>query len=56
MEYDKTYKLGNTIVHVVSPETTLGRRMTKDEIDAILQDCAKVNLEIFNSRHIEEVI
>lgn len=50
MEYDKTYKIGNATVHVVSPETTLGRKMTQEEIDSILKECAKVNLEIYNLR------
>lgn len=46
MKYDKTHKIGNTTIHVVSPETTLGRKMTQEEKDSILQECARVNLEL----------
>ena len=39
IEYDAEYKIGNTKVYVVSPENPvrLGRKMTKEEIDAILE-------------------
>jgi len=50
LSYDKTYKLGNTTINIVSPERTLGRKMTQKEIDSILKECAKVNLEIYNLR------
>lgn len=39
IEYDAEYKIGNTKVYVVSPENPvrLGRKMTQEEIDAILE-------------------
>ncbi|MFR5470495.1 MAG: hypothetical protein ACLTG7_03100 [Romboutsia sp.] len=39
IEYDAEYKIGNTKVYVVSPENPvrLGRKMTQEEIDAILK-------------------
>ncbi|MDU5919632.1 MAG: hypothetical protein E6Z22_04405 [Clostridiales bacterium] len=39
IEYDAEYKIGNTKVYVVSPENQvrLGRKMTQEEIDAILE-------------------
>ena len=39
IEYDAEYKIGNTKVYVVSPENPvrLGRKMTQEEIDAIIK-------------------
>lgn len=39
IEYDAEYKIGNTKVYVVSPENPvrLGRKMTQEEIDEILE-------------------
>lgn len=39
IEYGAEYKIGNTKVYVVSPENPvrLGRKMTQEEIDAILE-------------------
>ena len=39
IEYDAEYKIGSTKVYVVSPENPvrLGRKMTQEEIDAILE-------------------
>ena len=39
IEYDAEYKIGNTKVYVGSPENPvrLGRKMTQEEIDAILE-------------------
>ena len=39
IKYDAEYKIGNTKVYVVSPENPvrLGRKMTQEEIDAILE-------------------
>ena len=40
IEYDAEYKIGNTKVYVVSPENPvrLGRKMTQEEIDAIIDE------------------
>lgn len=39
IKYDAEYKIGNTKVYVVSPENPvrLGRKMTQDEINAVLE-------------------
>ena len=39
IEYDAEYKIGNTKAYIVSPENPvrLGRKMTQEEIDAILE-------------------
>lgn len=43
MKYDAEYKIGNTKVYVVSPENPvrLGRKMTKEEIDVVLERLAE---------------
>lgn len=50
IKYDATYKRGKTTVHIVSPETVLGRKMTTEEKQKILDDIRNVNIEIFKSR------
>lgn len=37
-------------VNIVCPETILGRKMTEEEINKILDDIKKVNIEIFKYR------
>lgn len=49
-KYDATYYIGKTTVHIVSPETVLGRKMTEEEKQKILDDIKKVNIEILKSR------
>lgn len=43
IKYDAEYKIGNTKVYVVSPENPvrLGRKMTQEEIDVILERLAE---------------
>ncbi len=47
MEYDATYKLngGKTVCHVVSPERVLGRKMTEEEIQAILDEVKRIKID-----------
>ncbi|WP_304340256.1 hypothetical protein [Metaclostridioides mangenotii] len=47
MEYDVKYKYnsGKTIVHIVSPERILKRKMTQMEIQYILDDVKKLKIE-----------
>lgn len=49
-KYDATYKIGKTTIHIVSPETVLGRKMTEEEKQKVLDDIKKVNIEILKSR------
>ena len=37
-KYDATYHLGKTTVHIVSPETVLGRKMTEEEKQKVLDE------------------
>lgn len=37
-------------VKIISPEEVLGRKMTKDEIDKILDEIKTVNVEILKHR------
>ena len=37
-------------VHIVSPETVLGRKMTEEEKQKVLDEIKKVNIEILKSR------
>lgn len=50
IKYDATYHRGKTTVHIVSPETVLGRKMTEDEKQRILDEIKRVNIEIYKSR------
>ena len=49
-KYDATYYIGKTTVHIVSPETVLGRKMTEIEKEKILDEIKKVNIEILKTR------
>ena len=49
-KYDATYHLEKTTVHIVSPETVLGRKMTEEEKQKVLDEIKKVNIEILKSR------
>jgi hypothetical protein len=49
-KYDATYHFGKTTVHIVSPETVLGRKMTEEEKQKVLDEIIKVNVEIYKSR------
>ena len=49
-KYDATYHLGKTTVHIVSPETVLGRKITEEEKQKVLDEIKKVNIEILKSR------
>ena len=40
-KYDATYHLGKTTVHIVSPETVLGRKMTEEEKQKVLDEIKK---------------
>ena len=44
-KYDATYHLGKTTVHIVSPETVLGRKMTEEEKQKVLDEIKKVNID-----------
>lgn len=47
---DVTYYRGKTKVSIVSPETVLGRKMTEEEKQRILEDVKRVNIEIIKYR------
>ena len=49
-KYDATYQHRKTTVHIVSPETVLGRKMTEEEKQKVLDEIKKVNIEILKSR------
>lgn len=49
-KYDASYYVGKTKVNIVSPETVLGRKMTKEEKQIILEEIKKVNIEILKLR------
>ena len=44
-KYDATYYIGKTTVHIVSPETVLGRKMTEEEKQKVLDEIKKVNID-----------
>lgn len=50
IKYDASYYVGKTKVNIVSPETILGRKMTKEEIQKVLDDVIDVNREIIKHR------
>lgn len=53
-KYDKTIKRGKTTVHIVSPETMLGRKMTDEEIKVVLDEVKRVNIEIYKYIYINK--
>lgn len=54
-EYDAFYKHGNTRVYIISPERTLGRKMTDEEKQKILDDASRVATRIYlKSKDIKE--
>ena len=57
IEYDAEYKIGNTKVYVVSPENPvrLGRKMTQEEIDAILERVTEQASKIARSIMLKEL-
>ena len=57
IEYDAEYKIGNTKVYVVSPENPvrLGRKMTQEEIDAILERVTEQASKRARSRMLKEL-
>lgn len=50
IKYDVTYQRGKTTVHIVSPETVLGRKMTDEEKQRVLDEIKRVNIEIYKTR------
>ena len=40
-EYDDFYQIGNAKVFIISPERVLGRKMTQEEIDSVLEDISE---------------
>lgn len=54
-EYDGFYKHGNTKVYIISPERVLGRKMTEEEKQRILDDASRVATRIyFKNKDIKE--
>ena len=49
-KYDVSYRIGKITVNIVSPETVLGRKMTEEEKQKVLDDIKRVNIEILKSR------
>ena len=49
-KYDLTVKKGKTTIHIVSPETLLGRKMTEKEKQRVLEEIKRINIEIFKAR------
>lgn len=51
INYDDEYRIGRSKVYMVSPENEvrLGRKMTKDEIQLVLDDIAETKSEIYAS-------
>lgn len=41
MVYDEEYTIGRAKVYIISPETVLGRKMTDEEKQIILDDIAE---------------
>ena len=40
-DYDAEYRIGRSKVYIVSPETVLGRKMTDEEKQIVLEDIAE---------------
>ena len=51
INYDAEFRIGRSKVYMVSPENEvrLGRKMTKDEIQLVLDDIAETKSEIYAS-------
>lgn len=49
-KYDATYHFGKTTVHIVSPETVLGRKMTEEEKQKVLDEIKRINIDILKMR------
>ena len=47
---DVTYYRGKTKVSIVSPETVLGRKMTEEEKQKVLDENKRINIEIIKYR------
>ena len=56
MKYDAEYRVGNAKVFIVSPEneTRLGRKMTQEEIDAVLKNIAEQKFRFYEAMMVEK--
>ncbi len=46
MKYDAEYRIGRSKVYIISPETVLGRKMTDEEKQIILDDISEKQSKI----------
>lgn len=46
MEYAKVYETENAIIRIITPEQILGRPMTQEEKDEVLEEIRKANEDI----------
>ncbi|MCR1823780.1 hypothetical protein [Terrisporobacter muris] len=56
MKYDAEYRIGNAKVFIVSPENEarLGRKMTQEEIDAVLKNIAEQKCRFYEAMMVEK--
>lgn len=57
VKYDASYLLngGKTKGYVVSPETVLGRKMTDEEIQRVLDDVKRINIQYYTRIEMEKI-
>lgn len=51
MEYAKVYETENAIIRIITPEQILGRPMTEEEKNAVLDEVRKANEAILIGMH-----